>query len=156
MARKTKAQDPRSTREKQKEFLQAWCVTFSIVRAAEIARVSRDLHYDWCRKDKRYAQAFERRKDTATNYLESEAITRAGDGWLEPVYYQGDVCGQVRRFDSGLLQFLLRGLLPQKYGAKTEVSGPQGTPLAIKVDIEFVKPNDPTGSGNTGPGEIPG
>jgi hypothetical protein len=69
-------------------------------------------------------------------------IERAGEGWLEDVYYQGGVCGQVRRFDSGLLQFLLRGMMPEKYGSKTEISGPQGAPMQAKIEVVFVKPDE--------------
>jgi hypothetical protein len=67
---------------------------------------------------------------------------RAGEGWLEPVYYQGSVCGDVRRFDSGLMQFLLRGMMQEKYGARQEISGPQGAPLQAKIEVVFVRPDD--------------
>lgn len=74
--------------------------------------------------------------------METVAIARASEGWLEPVYYQGVVCGHVRRFSDGLMQFLLRGLLPDKYGNKTEISGPQGAPMQAKIEVVFVKPGD--------------
>lgn len=115
-----------------------------------MSRVSRASHYEWCRKDPKYAAAFERRKQTAGSYLEAEAIARAGEGWLEPVYYQGDVCGQVRRFDSGLIQFLLRGMLPEKYGTKAQLTGPQGAPLQAKIEVVFVDPHDTAGGGDEG------
>jgi hypothetical protein len=145
MARKPAARKPtndaRTPRERQKAFLDAYSVTFSVARAAELAKIERTDHYRWMRKDAKYAKAFERRKETAGQYLETEAITRAGEGWDELVYYQGAPCGTVRRFDSGLTQFLLRGMLPSKYAVnRTEVSGPQGEPVQARIEVVFVKP----------------
>jgi hypothetical protein len=136
--RRKKEEDARSVHERQTEFLTAYADTFSVERAAAIAKIGPASHFRWFRKNPKYAAAFKKRKEDAGNYLETEAIRRAGEGWLEPVYYQGNVCGEVRRFDSGLLQFLLRGMMPEKYGAKTEVSGPAGGPIEAKLEVVFV------------------
>ena len=137
MGRKKEA-DSRSTHERQTEFLLAYADTFSIERAAEIAKVDRTAHYRWFRRNPKYAAAFKKQKKAAGHYLKTEAITRAGEGWMEPVYYQGNVCGEVRRFDSGLMQFLLRGMMPKKYGSRTELSGPGGGAIESKLEVVFV------------------
>jgi hypothetical protein len=142
MPRRKKADDPRTVRERQKHFLEAFGDCFSVERAAEVSGVDRQSHYRWLRKDGKYLAAFERRKEVAGQYLEGIAITRAGEGWEEDVYYQGSVCGTVRRYDSGLLQFLLRGMMPHKYGAKTEISGPEGAPVQARIEVVFVKPDE--------------
>jgi len=144
MPRRKKAEDERTTLERQQNFLRAYADSFSITRAAEIARVDRDSHNRWLRKNEKYAKAFAKIKAAAGNYLETEAIARAGEGWTEDVYYQGNVCGEVRRFDSGLMQFLLRGMLPEKYGARTEITGAQGAPLQAQITVQFVRPGDTT------------
>jgi hypothetical protein len=141
MSRRKKEEDPRSEHERMRDFLRAYADTFNVPRAAQIAKIGIRSHVRWVRKSPNYAAAFKKRKETAGQHLETEAITRAGEGWLEDVYYQGEVCGQVRRYDSGLLQFLLRGLMPEKYGAKQEISGPQGTPVQAKIEVVFVKPD---------------
>ena len=142
MPRRKVEEDSRTTYERKCDFLKAYANCLNADRAAEIAKVDRSSHFRWFRKDPHYAAAFEKRKKIAGQFLETEAITRAGEGWLEDVYYQGAVCGQVRRYDSGLLQFLLRGMMPEKYGAKTEISGPQGAPVQAKIEVIFVKPGD--------------
>ena len=142
MSRRKKEDDPRSEHERQRDFLTAWADTFNLAEAAQIARVSVTNHCRWYRKNAKYALAFEKRKEIAGQYLETVAIMRAGDGWLEPVWYQGAECGTVRRFDSGLLQFLLRGLMPARYGSKTEISGPAGEPVQARIEVVFVKPSD--------------
>jgi hypothetical protein len=128
-----------------RDFLEAYADTFCISRAADIAKVSRNSHHRWFRESPNYAAAFEKRKKAAASYLEAECITRAGDGYLDPVFYQGAPCGEVRRYDSGLAQFLLRGMMPEKYGSKTEISGPQGAPMQAKIEVVFVKPGEDSG-----------
>ena len=51
-------------------------------------------------------------------------------------------CGTVTRYDGGLMQFLLRGMMPERYGAKTELTGPQGAPIQAKIEVVFVKPEN--------------
>jgi hypothetical protein len=143
MPRKTKEEDSRTEDERMRNFLRAYADSFSVLQAAEVAKVGRASHYRWFRKSPNYAAAFGKIKKLAGEYLETEAITRAGGGWLEDVWYQGEVCGQVRRYDSGLAQFLLRGLMPEKYGAKQEITGPQGTPVQARIEVVFVRPPDP-------------
>jgi hypothetical protein len=150
MPRRKKEEDERTVLERQQNFLRAYANCFSIDRAAEQARVDRSFHFRWFRKSRKYAELFEKIKANAANYLETEAITRAGEGWEEDVYYQGNVCGTVRRFDSGLTQFLLRGMMPHKYGSKTEISGPEGAPLQAKIEVVFVRPDDTSGDPHQG------
>jgi hypothetical protein len=147
MPRRKIEDDPRSVRERQKAFLQAYSGTFSLGAAGRIANVSCTTHHKWFRKDAKYRDTFLELKEESFHYLESVAIERAGEGWLEPVFYQGAPCGEVRRFDSGLLQFLLRGQAPQKYGSKTEISGPAGEPVQARIEVVFVRP------GEVSPGE---
>jgi len=145
MPRRKKTEDNRTIYEKQCEFLTAYADSFNIDRAAAQSRIDPSTHFRWFRRNPKYAEAFKRRKDQAAHYLEAECIRRAGEGWLEDVYYQGAPCGQVRRFDSGLAQFLLRGMMPEKYGSRTEISGPQGQPLQAKIEVVFVKPGEDSG-----------
>jgi hypothetical protein len=84
--------------------------------------------------------AFKQCQRAAGDYLESVAVERATVGWLEPVHYQGKVCGHVKRYDGGLLQFLLRGMMAEKYGVQRhEVTAPQGTPTQAKIEVVFVR-----------------
>ena len=142
MSRRKKEEDPRSVKQRQQDFLTAYADSLNLVRAAEVAKIDRTCHYRWYRKNGQYAEAFKKCKEIAGQYLETEAITRAGEGWEEDIFYQGAPCGKVRRYDSGLMQFLLRGLMPEKYGARQEISGPQGAPVPAKIEVVFVKPDD--------------
>jgi len=137
-----KRKDTRTTPERMRAMINAYAETCNIVAACKKAGIARMTHYRWLKRP-RYAAVFEKTKRLAADYLESEAVTRATKGWLEPVYYQGSKCGAVRRFDGGLMQFLLRGMMPERYGSKTEISGPAGEPIQAKIEVVFVRPQDP-------------
>jgi hypothetical protein len=126
----------------QRAFLSAFEGSGCIRHAAKHAQITRETHYKWLKHDPVYRAAFKESRRAAGDHLESIAVERATVGWLEPIHYQGKVCGHVRRYDGGLLQFLLRGMMPEKYGVKRhEVSAPKGTPTQPKIEVVFVNPN---------------
>jgi hypothetical protein len=51
-------------------------------------------------------------------FLEDLAVVRAVEGLDEPVFWQGEECGAVRRYYH--LEFLLKGAMPEKYREKHE------------------------------------
>lgn len=115
---------------KARAFLAAFRLTGSITEAALAARIDRTMHYRWL-KSPGYKQAFSNAQIEAGDMLEDVAIKRVREGTLDPVFYQGEKVGARRVYDSGLMQFLLRGLKPQKYSARTEITGPEGGPIEI-------------------------
>lgn len=115
-------------------FLAAYRQTASITKAAAAAKIDRTMHYRWLRNPG-YKKAFDAATEEAAQVLEDEAVRRATEGTLEPVFYQGIKCGAVRRYSDGLIQFLLRGFRPQKYSSKAEITGPDGGPAELIVRI---------------------
>lgn len=112
---------------KQKKFLAAYSECGTIRKAAEFAKVARSDHHRWM-QDPEYAQQFAVAHEDAMDRLEEEARRRGCEGWDEPVVYQGGLCylpdkdGKptkkplvIRKYDSGLLQFLLKGGRPEQY-----------------------------------------
>lgn len=102
-------------------FLVAYAKCGNIVRAAEMAIVSRQSHYVWKRKVDGYKARF---KEAGAKFRASvfEAIrSRAIDGWDEPVYQQGMLIGYKRKFDSALLRDLGRAVMPALFTEKKEV-----------------------------------
>ena len=99
---------------KRRAFLAAYARCGNLSEAARIAGVNRLSHYEWL-NDERYAQVFEQAQDIAIDYLEAVARDRATKGWLEPVFYHGEVVGHVRKYSDTLLIFLLKGARPDKF-----------------------------------------
>ncbi len=129
-----------ATQANARAFLAAFRLTGDITRAAAAAKIDRSLHYQWKRSSPSYAEAFKRACDEFGDDLEAEAIRQAKEGILTPVFYQGAPCGAVRVFSPGLLMFLMRGFKPEKYGAKTELTGAGGGPVEITVKFVRAKP----------------
>jgi hypothetical protein len=85
-------------------------------------------------------EAFEAAKEEACEQLEREALRRAVSGVEEPVYHNGKVVGNIRKYSEVLLIFLMKGAMPGRYrdNATVEHTGRGGQPLA--VEVKFVRP----------------
>lgn len=114
-------------------FLAAYRITGQVTAAAKAANVDKRLHYRWLKTSEGYKKAFADAQKEAAQLLEDEAVRRATEGTLEPVFYQGIKCGVVRRYSDGLMQFLLRGFNPEKYGHKAQITGPNGGPIEVSI-----------------------
>jgi hypothetical protein len=100
---------------KKAAFLAAFALTGNVTDACKLSEVPRRTHYDWLTADGGYVEAFAEAKKEAIDHLEREAVRRAVEGVEEPVFYQGMVCGAIRKYSDTLLIFLLKGANPQKY-----------------------------------------
>ncbi len=123
-------------------FLEAFRLTASLTEAAKAVGLNRSAHYSWLAKDAKYPARFEAAKIDAAQGLEDEAIRRAREGVLEPIFYQGVACGVKRIYSDGLMQFLLRGFIPEKYRqtGSVEITGKDGGPVQSEHRIVFVTP----------------
>lgn len=99
----------------KRRFLVSLSETGSVFRAAELTGVSRYNHPHWKKTDEEYAEAAELAMFIACDKLEVEARRRAVDGIEDPVFYQGEKVGVVKRYSDNLLQFLMKGAMPEKY-----------------------------------------
>lgn len=136
----------KSVVERAQRLLAAYRETCNISESCKRAGIDRKTHYNWLEKHPKYKEAFESTRTIAAQTLEALAIERATVGWTDDIYYQGQRCGTVQRYDSGLMQFLLRGAMPEKYNSpqRQELSGPQGAPVQAKIEIVFVRPGETT------------
>lgn len=115
-------------------------VTASLTEAAKAVGIDRGAHYDWLRTDAKYPAQFDAARVEAAQSLEDEAIRRAREGVLEPIFYQGIACGAKRVYSDGLMQFLLRGFMPEKYRVNAlEVTGAGGGPIEQAIAVRFIK-----------------
>jgi len=101
---------PQHKKSTQAAFLAAYRTCASVTKAAQAAGMDRSHHYVWLRDDDEYLVAFEAAKEQATQTLEDEAVRRAFEGIDDPIVWQGQICGTVKRYSDTLLIFLLKGL----------------------------------------------
>jgi hypothetical protein len=123
----------RTTRspERDARFLEALAAGATVSSAVDAAPYARASVYKWRAADVEFAAAWDEAIETGTDRLEDEALRRAKDGYEEPRFYAGQLCGHVRRYSDTLLIFLLKARRPGKYGDKmtTTHQGPQGGPI---------------------------
>lgn len=106
--------------ELQSLFLTSFAEMGTITHAAKATGIDRQTHYNWLESDPEYAERFKEADEQATDNLEREARRRAVAGVEEPVFYQGDIVGHIRKMSDTLLIFLLKGAKPEKYRERFE------------------------------------
>lgn len=72
-------------------------------------------------REPEFAAAWEEALQIGLDRLEDEAIRRAVDGNEEPVFYQGQQVGMVRKYSDGLLTTLLKAHRPARYRERVGV-----------------------------------
>ena len=105
-----------------------------VTDACQDLGISRVALYNWKKADEKFAVRVAMAVDRGVDRLEDEAKSRALDGNEEPVYYQGKVCGYIRKKSDTLMIFLLKAHR-SKYRERQEISGPDGAPLQPFVHI---------------------
>ena len=120
----------------RRAFLAAYAHTGRITQAAKSAQVNWRNHYHWVKNDPVYAAAFQEAQSMAADFLEDEAIRRAKEGVLKPVYYKGEHVDNMLEFSDTLMVLLLKGAMPAKYRERYEHTGQDGGPMVLKVVYE--------------------
>lgn len=121
------------TPKKRAAFLDALARTGNVSESATLAGIGRSAAYDWRRDDSTFAADWEAAVDEAADRMEREALRRAVEGVDEPVFYQGEEVGHVRKYSDTLLIFLLKAARPEKYRERQEVTGAGGSPLFAAI-----------------------
>lgn len=124
--------------QKKRIFLAAYARSGNISVAAEAAGIDRSTHYRWL-DDPVYAEVFEHAKEAAADYLEKVAWERATQGIRKPVYQGGKLVGYTTDTSDTLLIFLLKGLRPEKYVEKLQLTGANGGKIQVELSMEEVE-----------------
>ncbi len=152
-------------------FLEHLAFTYNVVASCKKAGVSRSAAYRKRWENERFAREWDEALEVGAVTLEAEAIRRSVEGVLEPVFYQGEVVGHIRKYSDQVLMFLLRGAMPEKYRERHELSGRVDGNLTISTvaaldaiygdksdaeSAETAEPASPPEQPDTGDGESDG
>jgi hypothetical protein len=104
-----------------------------ITEVCKILQVSPSSVMDERDRDLEFDRRVKEAQGIGYGGLEAEALRRARDGVLEPVFHQGMEVGRVRKYSDKLLMFLLRGYKPARFnpGVKIDAGGTE------KVTLNF-------------------
>jgi hypothetical protein len=106
--------------------------------AAKVAGIDRSTAYLWRRTDEEFRKQWADAVEEGIDLLEDEAKRRGIEGVLKPVYYMGEVVGEVREYSDALLALLLKGLRASVYAPnnRVELTGADGRPIEIQALTE--------------------
>lgn len=113
--------------KKRKLFLEELARSGNVSAAANFAGLARNDFYDVRKEDPEFAAAWETAIEQAADALELEAHRRGHDGVDEPVFGRvekdrdGEI-GTIRKYSDTLLIFLLKGVKPDKYRERRDVT----------------------------------
>lgn len=80
-----------------------------------MAGVGRQTAYRTRDADESFKERWSEHVEAFADQLEQEAKRRAHDGWDEPVFYQGQQVGVVRKYSDRMLELMLKATRPAKY-----------------------------------------
>jgi hypothetical protein len=130
------------TDEKRVKFLARLAEGASVHAAATAAGIGRSTAYEWREAEPEFSKAWDDAVEAGTDALEDEAIRRARDGVDEPIFYQGEKCGLVRKYSDTLLIFMLKARRREKFAERPvrlrlpEIAGAQDVMKAQAATIE--------------------
>lgn len=113
-----------------------------VTKAARLAGVASRTHYHWMANDPLYAAAFEAAKLRTLDIIEAEIIRRGVKGYKEPIIYQGQVTGYVRRYSDNLLMFLAKRRDPL-YRDNPQLALGLKAAGDIKISLSIPRPDEP-------------
>lgn len=125
------------TAKKRAAFLESLIETGgNVSRSCIVAGIGRQRVYEWRTDDLEFATAWDEAVESGTDELEEEARRRAFAGVDEPVFYQGEECGTIRKYSDTLLIFLLKGRRPDRYRERVTIDVNK---LDSDIDRELAK-----------------
>jgi hypothetical protein len=135
---------PDTTGQRQERFLVAYRDCGTVKRACEAGGIGRSTHYDWLEASGDYARRFEDAKRDAGELLEQEARRRAVVGMIRFKFYRGEPIIDPRtgqpymelEYSDSLLQFLLKGAMPNKYKERLDMNQRDETPPIGAAELE--------------------
>lgn len=131
------------TRKRRQKALELIRSGEHVIDAADAIGVTRQTLYYHRKTDPEFAREWDEALEIGglvqLSECEKEADFRGRIGWLEPKFFEGHICGFIRKYSDGLLLARLKALAPQKYGDKTKAEATVNKPEGIVV--EFVSAN---------------
>ena len=100
---------------KETAFLELLSEGVSVSEACDRAGIPRRSVYARRNSDPAFRRQWNEALEMAADILEAEADRRGRNGWIEDVYYQGQIVGKRLRYSDRMLMFRLKALKPEMY-----------------------------------------
>jgi hypothetical protein len=120
-------------------FLKALTMSCSFTEALRAAHVSYNTVKLHERNDPQFAAEVRDAEDEGTQLLHDACFKAALEGEVEPVYWQGQIVGQIRKYDNRLRVEMLRAHMPNVFktpGSKIAINSGNVTNKTLVVGPE--------------------
>jgi hypothetical protein len=128
-------------------FLAALEASGNVSAAARRAATHRCTAYRHRQADPEFRAAWDEALEVAMDDMEAEARRRAVDGWDEPVFYEGKVCGHIRKYSDALIMFLLKAYRPE-FRDNDRVVHSGDTTTTVRIEYVNDWRDSPSGAGD--------
>jgi hypothetical protein len=112
-----------NTRQQQEKYLEGLRQFGTLVHACQLAHVSPHTIYSWREHDPDFSLRENEAQEGLTQDLEREALRRASEGYLRPVFQRGQLIGHERCYSDSLLAMMLKARRPDRYRENVNFSG---------------------------------
>ena len=107
--------------EAQEAFLQLVGEGWPPARAATAIKVKIRTIESKKARDKDFAEEYRIARRAGAEVLLEEMQRRGVEGFLEPVFYQGKIVGNIRKYSDRTLVELTKGAVPEMFDTRTQV-----------------------------------
>lgn len=129
--------------EAKERFCSFLAEGYSVRRACIEAGVGRSWAYTRREADPEFKKMWDDAYAEGADVYKDECRRRAVEGVEEPVFYQGEVCGAVRRYSDTLLIFITKQRDPSfRDNSTVALTGPEGEPLQLFISKTRRKADD--------------
>jgi hypothetical protein len=110
------------TPTKQQLFLEAMAKGSTVSAACKASGIERTSAYKLRDTHPDFAAAWDDARIQGIDRMEDAALSRAVDGWDEPLVSAGKLLGSTHKYSDNLLTTLLKANRPEKYGDKVNIT----------------------------------
>ncbi len=94
------------------KFVEIYMATGRLAHTAGLLGFSSSTLRDHRKSDTEFDENVKEAYALFRDMLEAEAKRRAVDGWDEPVFYKGEICGSVKKHSDRILELMLKRHIP--------------------------------------------
>jgi hypothetical protein len=102
-------------------FLDTLRRTCNVTLACQACDISSSTAYHHRKEDIIFQERWDEALQEGIDLLEAKAHERAFEGTTEPVFWQGNEVGYVKKYSDALTMFLLKAHRPDKYRERSQV-----------------------------------
>ena len=125
---------PSAVKKRYELFLATLAETGVVSAATKAAGLEHSAPYKYREKHPDFAEQWVEAMEVASDNIIVEARRRAIDGWLEPVWHNGEKIGEIHKYSDTILCRLLSAADPRYRTSRTEVSNAPGEVLKVEAD----------------------